>query len=266
MPTLKQLSCHVERGSSNTPLREYNTVYGDGVVSTYIGIPSKPTTFSVHTTSDGFIAGGLAMFVFIDGIAQCNRNRRDLQEPGPGVEAKDTAINFRVRQKETKSGDGEFIAHQWTFKKLDVAAADKTTPMEESRRHSVGSIEVVILRCQRSPAQPQPSSINTSTMPKENSQPQSPPPKARSEPSDKASSVGGLSGLFDGANDGWGNDNNNTGGGGGGGDNSWGNGANDASGDNGKSRPSPSFDALAYSQVEAAHSWSRSRKPWRRLC
>ena len=120
MPSLKQLTCHIERGPTNVPLREYSTVYGDGVVTTFVGIPSTPTPFSIHLTSRGFIANGLAMFVYIDGAYQCNRNRRDLVPPEPGVESHYTNINFRVRQKEIRQGGGQFIAHEWRFEKLDV--------------------------------------------------------------------------------------------------------------------------------------------------
>lgn len=66
MPTLKQLTCHIERGPTNSPLHEYATEYGDGVVTTYLAVPNKPTPFKVHLTSQGFIAHGLAMFVFIE--------------------------------------------------------------------------------------------------------------------------------------------------------------------------------------------------------
>ena len=169
MPTLNHLTCHVERSPSNTPLREYETVYGDGVVSTYIGIPSSSTPFSVHLTSDGFIAPGLSMFVFIDGVFQCNRNRRDLRPRARGVLEQPTRINFRVRQKEEKCSDGHFIAHDWKFERLNigtlallggmynklqltlhVAAADKLAPRSEPP-DSVGCIEVIVLRCLASP-------------------------------------------------------------------------------------------------------------------
>lgn len=126
MPTLKQLTCHIERGSSNTPLREYSTKYGDGVVSTFVGIPSQPTTFSVHLMSSGFIAPGIAMFVYIDGEYQCNRNRRDLLRPGPDVDRQSTEVNLRVRQKEVKDGDGQFIAHAWKFEKLDIGISTQS--------------------------------------------------------------------------------------------------------------------------------------------
>ena len=120
MPTLKQLTCHVEKGPSNVPLREYATKYHDGVVSTFVGVPSKPTPFTVHLKSNGYIAGGLAMFVFIDGDYQCNRNRRDLIEPIPGDPTSKAEIDFRVRQKEVKTGIGEFTAYDWKFEALDT--------------------------------------------------------------------------------------------------------------------------------------------------
>ena len=68
MPTLKQLTCNVEWASSGVPLPEYHTIYADGYVETFIPIPSTPTPFSVHLQSHGYIAPGLAMFVYASGV------------------------------------------------------------------------------------------------------------------------------------------------------------------------------------------------------
>lgn len=64
MPTLKQLTCNVEWAGSRLSLQEYNTIYADGYVETFIAVPSTPTPFSVHLKSQGYIAPGLAMFVY----------------------------------------------------------------------------------------------------------------------------------------------------------------------------------------------------------
>lgn len=67
MPTLKQLTCNVEWTGSKLPLREYHTIYADGYVETYIPVPSTPTPFSIHLRSHGYIAPGIAMFVYASG-------------------------------------------------------------------------------------------------------------------------------------------------------------------------------------------------------
>ena len=120
MPNLKQLTCHIERGPSNIPLREYNTGYGDGFVETFVGVPSELEPFSIHLTSNGFIASGLAMFVYIDGVPQCNRNRRGLVIPNARRERWETEIDFRVRQKEEKLDSGRWIGREWTFAALNI--------------------------------------------------------------------------------------------------------------------------------------------------
>lgn len=122
MPTLKQLTCRVEKGFEFSPLREYSTKYADGVAATFVAIPSSSgTPFSIRLTSEGFIASGLAMFVYIDGEYQCNRNRTHLIKPFAGTNRQDTEIFFRVRSQETIQADGSFIARGWRFETLDTS-------------------------------------------------------------------------------------------------------------------------------------------------
>ena len=99
-------------------MQEYQTSYADGFVETYVAIPSVPTPFSVHLKSHGYIAPGLAMFVYMDGIYQCNRNRRNLKIPDGTSSSKHTEVDFHVRQKEEMTSDGTFIGKQWRFEKL----------------------------------------------------------------------------------------------------------------------------------------------------
>ena len=117
MPLLKDLACTIELSDDQQALQEFGSVYGDGVVETFISVPNKPQAFSIHLTSTRYIASGLSIFVFIDGIYQCNRNKQ-------GLKLRDTIdsrslVDFRVRQKEEKQWDGSMIARQWTFEKLD---------------------------------------------------------------------------------------------------------------------------------------------------
>lgn len=121
MPTLKQLTCHVEWTPSDTPFREYGIGYGDGVVESYIAIPAGSTPFSISLRSDGFIAPGLAMFVFIDGVYQCNRYRGDLQNSNKlTMDCLSDTVNFRVRQMEEHLPDGGWIGRPWRFEPLNI--------------------------------------------------------------------------------------------------------------------------------------------------
>ena len=120
MPTLKQITCHIEQGSSGANLSEYNTIYGDGFVETFVSVPSQADPFSIRLTSEGYVAPGLAMFVFMDGVPQCNRNRRDLVIPSTGSNSPQCEVDFHVRQKEEKIDKGRWIGRQWTFASLNT--------------------------------------------------------------------------------------------------------------------------------------------------
>jgi len=121
MPTLKQITCSIECGPSKIKLREHQVTWKDGAVSSYLAVPSQHKDFSIHVTSEGYIAPGLAIFVFIDGFLQCNRNRTGLVFPESGTKADQTEIDFRVSQKEEKFfDDGTWIARPWTFADLNI--------------------------------------------------------------------------------------------------------------------------------------------------
>lgn len=125
MPSLKQLTCHVEWASSSVPFKEYGTAYGDGIVESYIAIPNHPTPFSISLESHGYISSGLAMFVFADGVYQCNRNRDDLQYPknpsNPDEnDRKKAEVNFRVRQREENRGEEVWAGRPWRFEPLNL--------------------------------------------------------------------------------------------------------------------------------------------------
>ncbi|KAI9712931.1 MAG: hypothetical protein M1828_001527 [Chrysothrix sp. TS-e1954] len=147
MPTLKQITCHIERGSHGASLREYSTSYGDGVVETFVGVPTQGEPFSIRLSSEGYIAPGLAMFVFMDGVPQCNRNRRNLVMPASGSDPEQAGVNFYVRQKEEKIDSGRWLGRRWTFASLDTAAADASPNMSKDVVDNIGIVEVVVLRC-----------------------------------------------------------------------------------------------------------------------
>ncbi|KAK2759048.1 hypothetical protein FQN54_003147 [Arachnomyces sp. PD_36] len=160
MPSLKQLTCHVEWGSSNVPFKEYGTAYGDGIVDTYIAVPNHPTTFSINLKSQGYIAPGLAMFVFADGVYQCNRNRDQLECPKNPVTPDETdrklsEIDFRVRQKEEDASGDIFTGRQWRFEPLSLVEPSPSGTQADVANHFkyLGSIQVVVLRCAARPGQ-----------------------------------------------------------------------------------------------------------------
>ncbi|KAI9876304.1 MAG: hypothetical protein M1830_006809 [Pleopsidium flavum] len=153
MPVLKHLTCNIEWAGSEVALKEYNTAYSDGFVQTYVAIPPISTAFSVHLKSNGYIAPGLAMFVYMDGVYQCNRNRRNLKVPDGTMSRRYTEVDFRVRQKEEKLEDGSFLGKEWRFEKLNIVSGNAQAPRHEallSFEH-LGTIEVVVLRCYPEP-------------------------------------------------------------------------------------------------------------------
>lgn len=115
MPSLNKLHCSVELTDSRKRFKEYGIVYGDGVVESVIASPSEPKHFEIHLSSSGFIASGLAMFVFIDGVRQCNRHRLGLMMASENVPDEKTLVDFRVRQKEEVQNDTTLVANQWMF-------------------------------------------------------------------------------------------------------------------------------------------------------
>ncbi|KAK5747373.1 hypothetical protein LTR17_000013 [Elasticomyces elasticus] len=56
MPTLKQITCSIELGSSNANWKEYGARYSDGAVETFIAIPETGVPFVIHVESKGYIA------------------------------------------------------------------------------------------------------------------------------------------------------------------------------------------------------------------
>ena len=168
MPNLKELTCSVEWDSPATPLQEFRTTYGDGYVETFIAVPEVPNPFSIHLQSHGFIAPGLSMFVYMDGVYQCNRNRRNLRVQDGTSQINRTEIDFRVRQKEQLSGDGTFTGRPWHFTKLNFGSSlvleirllltdflriaqdtnDNADGSAPSNGEYIGTIEVVVLRCE----------------------------------------------------------------------------------------------------------------------
>lgn len=144
MPTLKQLACTLEKEPSRTPLTEYGTSYSDGFVETHVAVPDERTGFGIHLHSHGYIAPGLAMFVYIDGVYQCNRHRHSLLVPDGTITPEFYEVDFHVFQQEEKVGKGKFLGRAWSFNTL--ATEDKTTNVTDTILGNIGTIEVVVRR------------------------------------------------------------------------------------------------------------------------
>jgi len=121
MPTLKQITCSLELGPRSTKLKEYGVRYSDGAVETFIAVPETKIPFYIHLETKGYIAPGLAAFVFIDGQYQCNRNKLRLQLPEDGMDLSQYEIEFYMRQKEEKAADGRFVGREWAFAELKTS-------------------------------------------------------------------------------------------------------------------------------------------------
>ncbi|OAL39171.1 hypothetical protein AYO20_01489 [Fonsecaea nubica] len=163
MPTLKDLVCHVQWADTGSAFPEYGTIYGDGVVETYIAVPGHPQAFTIRLTSRKFIYTGLAMVVFIDGDYQCNRNRVNLQPTKDDAPDNRTNIDFLVRQKEKPMGDGTYMGREWRFDDCNLGEslywirnveADPPLPVsqipdgvDQGHFDELGTIEVLVMRC-----------------------------------------------------------------------------------------------------------------------
>lgn len=126
MPTLKQITCNVELGASHAKLKEYGARYSDGAVETFIAIPEAGIPFNIRISTKGYIAPGLAAFVFIDGNYQANRNRLGLKMPAHGVDPSQHEVEFVMRQKEEKGADGRFVGREWSFAQLNTSESKGT--------------------------------------------------------------------------------------------------------------------------------------------
>ncbi|KAI7281517.1 hypothetical protein KC345_g4060 [Hortaea werneckii] len=215
MPKLKQLVCSIELGQSRTPLQEYGARYSDGAVESFVAVPDTKIPFCIRLKSEGYIAPGLAAFVFMDGQYQCNRNKLQLRMPDDGMPESDYEIDFCLRQKEEKTANGTFVGRQWSFAELNTTKSDKAANLNPQFLHNIGTIEVVILRCKREGEDVPTPTLQAGLIPPV-------PPKAPSAkpiagrtqapsaaPAAKAKqltpapsdALGGLFGLFDGACD-----------------------------------------------------------------
>ncbi|TKA70033.1 hypothetical protein B0A55_09078 [Friedmanniomyces simplex] len=204
MPTLKQINCSIELGSSNAKMKEYGARYSDGAVETFIAVPETKMPFYIHLQTKGYIAPGLAAFVFMDGQYQCNRNRLRLRLPEDGVDPSQYEIDFFMRQKEEKAADGRFVGREWTFTQLNTTTADKAATLNPNFLQNVGTIEVVVLRCKSEGEYVHTPQASRSKIEYPHSRKQSNASAAKQKGATPAESFAeDMFGLFDGVNDGF---------------------------------------------------------------
>ncbi|KAK4993525.1 hypothetical protein LTR50_000455 [Elasticomyces elasticus] len=208
MPRLGALKCTIELAPTNLALKEYGTQYGDGFVEAFVAVPNAELNFSVHLTSNGYIAPGVAMFVYIDGRYQGNRNRRGLVIPDDCTTPEMTNFDLRLRQRESKDLNGMFVGRDWSFAKLNIVAADKAPKVNPLVYYNLGTIEVVVLRTKDAAIDIPTPHLSARTVPApllasvgRQRMLTTPNATASRAPSKQADSMGGLMGLFDGAND-----------------------------------------------------------------
>ncbi|KAJ4287297.1 hypothetical protein N0V90_012695 [Kalmusia sp. IMI 367209] len=146
MPSLKDLHCFIELSNGKAQLKEFGTTYGDGCVETFVAVPGRSQPFAIRLRSSKFIAPGLAMYVFIDGVYQCNRNRQHLKLRKPPD--RKSLVDFVVRQKEEKQDDGIMMARDWSFERLNISSANEAPETcQPEMLDNIGCIEVIVLRC-----------------------------------------------------------------------------------------------------------------------
>ena len=123
MPTLKNLRCTIDHGSSNQPLEENATSFGQNFVETYVAVPDFETAFTVHLAADGYIAPGLGVFVFIDGVYQCNRIKRRLVPPrDPGMPYV-SGVDFRLKAPHVTTGGEGWTGDDFDFNHLGISVS-----------------------------------------------------------------------------------------------------------------------------------------------
>lgn len=121
MPTCNKITCTILLPPTDTPVPEYKRRYLDSSVSVYVPVPDIPIlkaapSFNIDLWTDDYIAPGLAVFVFIDGLYQANRSKL---VPPLGSQG-GSGVRMTLRQKEEKvaGGEGSFVGREWRWVQL----------------------------------------------------------------------------------------------------------------------------------------------------
>ena len=138
MPELNCMHCTIEVDTSDQPLRESDLKYGNQRVQCRLHVPEGDSEFSIRFATSYYSPPGLAVFVFIDGQYQANRNYTG-SEPH---------IELRFRQKEEPRDDGRtFIGRAWRFSTPKQGRREELSHVDGNLLQHLGIIKVVVLRC-----------------------------------------------------------------------------------------------------------------------
>ncbi|KAF4552295.1 Protein phosphatase PP2A regulatory subunit B [Elsinoe fawcettii] len=150
MPELSGIKCTVELGANNQVLDEFHTTYGNQRVGCYLCVPDNDQPFSIHVTTTSFVHTGIAVFAFMDGQYQANRNKTGIPSTIAGTDVdRKGQVDIRLRQKEEADASGKFIiGREWRFSTLKTAPDGDNIPhLDPSLVANLGTIEVLVLRC-----------------------------------------------------------------------------------------------------------------------
>lgn len=198
MPSFKDIRCSIEIGKHDAKLPEYCVDYTELAASTFVVVPEKPTTFSIHLQTDAHVAEGLLALVWIDGVYQGNKGATGLRPPSKS--SRGVPADIRIRQKCIPEGKtGHFKGSQWIFNPLKIGtinlchkwrlktdiilvAAENDMNLRPEVMDELGCIVVMVLRCA-------PTNTGSSQY------------DGAGDAADKTPSIGGSFSMFDGAND-----------------------------------------------------------------
>lgn len=167
MPKLNGFESYIKLAGSGLRLKEYDTFWASNVVECFVAIPNQRAAFAIYLSCNAYFSPGIAAYIFIDGVYQCNRMRRLLPpvtKPDGTVENSQVDLTFKAKEHYL---DGQRqISHPWSFEKLNIGVLTH----KEHDRHAcriltnlapeggsgnvntetlphLGIIEVVIVRC-----------------------------------------------------------------------------------------------------------------------
>jgi hypothetical protein len=130
MPTLNHITCTVHLATAlDGPAPEYATTYGDGTVSTHIAIPQHRSWFEIHLDSDGYVAPGLAAFVYVDGTYAGNKDTAGFAVGGGN------RLRLVFDGFEELAEDGESVMRRsWWFEEFSVGRCSDDDWVRSNRR------------------------------------------------------------------------------------------------------------------------------------
>ncbi|GAM84193.1 hypothetical protein ANO11243_021860 [Dothideomycetidae sp. 11243] len=148
MPDLNCMRCTIEIGPNHEAVQELGVSYSNQRVQCYVGVPNTDVAFCIRFETSSYISPGLAVFVFIDGQYQANRN---FTRPPLQLVSSSTVnhkIDECIRQKEEfRTKSDLMIGRAWHFSKIKTFTSGDVPHVDRSLLENLGTIEVIVLRC-----------------------------------------------------------------------------------------------------------------------